>query len=130
MASVFDPEFEEFMFALAWNNPFNLYAPVSGRTTPGQSAASLAIWSAVPAVAYVAGYAMVGSEAIAGVSYFNVGTALGMSGMAVGWVFGAVTAGAMVYDVHTDPVKKAKLQKFSSPGADIFRTTGFGGMSL
>ena len=130
MASVFDPEFEEFMFALAWNNPFNLYAPVSGRTTPAQSITALAVWSSIPAASYVVGYALVGAEAAAGVSYFNVGTALGMSGMAVGWVFGAVTAGAMVYDVHTDPVKYAKMEKTFSPGADIFRTTGFGGMSL
>lgn len=123
-------DFEEFLYSMAWNNPYNLYAPVSGRSTPRQSATSLATWMAIPAVSYGVGYAVVGSEAVAGVSYYNIGAALGMSGMAIAWVFGAVTAAAMVYDVHTDPVKAAKLQKFSSPGADIYKTTGFGGMSL
>lgn len=120
---------QDFFLSLAWNNPFNLYAPLSGRTTIGESVASFAVWSAIPIGSYGIGYAMVGSEALAGVSYYSLPYLIG-GVAATGWSFGAMSAAAMVYDVHTDPVKKAKMEREFSPGADIFRHTGFGGMSL
>ena len=122
-------DLEEWSAALAWNNPFNLYAPISGRTTPAESVTSLMVWTSIPTVSYGIGYLMVGAEATAGVSYFNIGSALGFSAISVAWVFGAVSAAAMVYDVHTDPTREAALQVgLKDPGsnADIMKMISLG----
>jgi hypothetical protein len=122
-------DLEEWSAVLAWNNPFNLYAPISGRTTPAESVVSLMVWSSIPVASYGVGYLVVGAEASAGVSYFNIGSALGLSAFSVGWVFAAVSAAAMVYDVHTDPTREAALQKgLKDPGsnADIMKMMSWG----
>ena len=119
----------DFLYKFAWNNPFNLYAPVSGRTTFFESVASQVAWSSIPLAAYGVGYAMVGTEAVAGVSYYNLTYLVG-GGALTAWSFGMVTALAMAHHVHTDPVLKARMERQFSPGQDIFKTTGFGGMSL
>ena len=120
--------FGDVVVSMAYNNPYNLYGVISGDSSPGTSFIYFAGWQGFTAAAYGIGYAMVGAEASYVGFYYPAYLAGGLA--LTGWLFGSVTAAAMVYDVHTDPQKKAKLEKFASPGADIFKMTGFGGMSL
>ena len=105
------------MYGMAWNNPYNLYAPLSGKNTPSESLGYFVGWQAFTAGTYVAGYAIVGAEA-SFVSAYAMPFALGGTAALV-YTFGAATAIALAYHVHTDPRAEAAL----SSGLKISNTS-------
>ena len=120
--------FQDHLYSMAWNNPYNLYAPVSGQTTFEQSAVHQVEWFGFTVATYGIGYAMVGVEA-SYVSAYAMPYALA-GGMGTLFAIGAMSAFAMAFHVHTDPVAEQALSRGLSiqntSNRDIMKTMTLG----
>ncbi len=95
-------EYTDIVYSFLWNNPFNLYSFT--REPTQESVVMQLAWQAPPVAGYVVATAM-GAETIGFVGFYSVASMLGVPLVATAWLFGAVTAAAIVDDVLTVPVK-------------------------
>jgi hypothetical protein len=117
------------LFSFVWNNPYNMYAPVSGKTSLEQSLVHQVEWLGFTGATYALGYAMVGAEA-SYVSAYAMPYALAGGVHGTLFALGAMSAFAMAYHVHTDPVAERALSRGlaiqNTSNRDIMKTMTLG----
>jgi len=115
---------------LLYNNPWNLYSVTQPITT--ESVAAQIWWQAIPAGAFAAAW-LSGAEIAGYVGSYSVPGVLGATAFAHLYIFGAVSAAAIVYDVHTNPESEAKLSSglkiTNTSNRDIMRMITLGPVS-
>ncbi len=119
-------EARDFIYSMAYNNPFNLYSLTKKPTK--ESVISQIVWQAIPAGSYVAAV-VYGAEVAGYVGPWSVPTALGAPLIATAWLFGAVSAAALAVDIHRRPeVLEAGLHISSSNRGILAGMTSLGSM--
>lgn len=113
----------DYLESFLYNNPYNIYGMLTSSIE--ESGPSIAMWQGIPLGVYT-GVTLAGGYAAGAAGAWAVPTMVGMSLMSTIFLFGAVSAAGLIYDVKTDPVKEAAMQEHFAPGEPIFKMTGFG----